>query len=89
MTRSLVLSLFLGITALVTGCGAEGPVDEAAQALTVAGSDDGGAPVTAKSTRPPVVCGGVVCSPIATCCHNRCFIPREDRYCTDRGGATE
>jgi hypothetical protein len=92
MTRSfilLVVSLFLGVTSLMAGCGGEAPVDDTAAALSVVSSDDGGAPASADAKRPPVVCGGVVCSPIARCCHGRCFIPREDHYCTDNGGISQ
>jgi hypothetical protein len=94
MTRSfilLVFSLFLGVTALVAGCGGEAPVDESAAALIAVPTDDAGEPVGADSKRPPVVCGGVVCGRNAVCCHNHCFVPRQDRHCVRTGdeGADE
>ena len=86
----VVLSMFLGISALVAGCGAAPAVDETEAALSSTGDAERDAPVSADAVRPPVTCGGVQCgSRIARCCHGRCFIPREDVHCVSDGRIDE
>jgi hypothetical protein len=65
--------------------GSDSVADDGAAALAAESVDDG-AGVTANRVRPPVVCGGVICSRSAVCCRNHCFIPRQDRHCLEEGG---